>query len=69
MKGYISGLMWLKICLTALARAIWERNIAVEILLNSSGSTPIDYIISKPAYEEGLEYVEVTAEIIKRAQK
>ena len=68
-ERYISGLIWLTIYQTALVRAIWEMNISVDIILDNSGSVPIDSSIAKDAYEEGLEYVEVAAEIIKRSQK
>ena len=52
---YMTGLFLSKIYLTSLERAIWERNIYIEIILNNTGPIPIDFSIIESAYEEGLE--------------
>jgi len=65
----LPGLIWPKIYLTALARAIWERNVSVEIILCNPGSLPANCGITEAAYGNGWNCVDVAAEIVKRIQK
>ena len=46
-----------------------ERNISVEIRLNNIGPISVNRSITEDTYEEGLEYLDVVAEIIQRPKK
>lgn len=65
----LPGLVWPKIYMTAIARAIWEHNVSVEIILSNPGSLPSDCKPTEAAYGNGWSCIDVAAEIVKRIRK
>jgi len=59
---------WPKATLSALGRAIWEREVDVEIVLSNPGSIPGGLKPTEASYGNGWTCVDVAAEIIKTIQ-
>jgi phosphatidylserine/phosphatidylglycerophosphate/cardiolipin synthase-like enzyme len=68
-KVALPGTTWPKPYLNALARAIWEREVDVEIVLSNPGSMPDGLGPLDACYGNGWSCVDVAAEIIKRIKK
>lgn len=68
-KIALPGTCWPKAYLNALARAIWEREVDVEIVLSNPGSMPDGLGPLEACYGNGWSCVDVAAEIIKRIKK
>jgi len=65
----LPGLIWPKPYLTAIAHAIWRRDVVVNIILSNAGSTPSDLGLADGAYGNGWSCVDVAAEIVKLIRK
>ena len=68
-KVALPGLKWPKPILNALAKAIYERGVDVEIVLSNPGSIPDGLSITDAQYGNGWSCVDVAGEIIKRIKK
>jgi len=68
-KFALPGLTWPKPYLNAIARAIWQRGVDVEIILSNPGSIPNGLSPAEACYGNGWSCVDVAAEIIKRIKK
>ena len=65
----LPGLKWPKPVMMALAKAIWEREVDVEIVLSNPGSIPGSLAFTDACYGNGWSCVDVASEIIKRIGK
>lgn len=68
-KMALPGLKWPKPTLNALARAIWKRNVLVEIVLSNPGSIPGGLGMTEANYGNGWSCMDVACEIVKRIKK
>lgn len=68
-KIALPGLKWPKPILIALARAIFQRGVDVEIVLSNPGSIPDGLSLTDAQYGNGWSCVDVAAEIVKRIKK
>ncbi|CAB9510902.1 Inherit from NOG: PLDc [Seminavis robusta] len=68
-KQALPGLSWPHVYLKALALAIWERAVDVEIVLSNPGSIPGNLSPTEACYGNGWSCVDVAAEIIKTIRK
>jgi phosphatidylserine/phosphatidylglycerophosphate/cardiolipin synthase-like enzyme len=65
----VPGCVWPKKYLSALGRAIWKRNVNVEIVLSNPHSLPGGLRPTEAQYGNGWSCVDVAAEIIKTIRK
>jgi len=65
----LPGCTWPKPYLNALAEAIWDRDVKVEIVVSNPGSVPGGLNPLEANYGNGWSCVDCAAEIIKRIQK
>ena len=68
-KMALPGCTWPDNYLTALAQAIWERGVDVEIAVSNPGSIPAGLSPTEACYGNGWDCNDVAAEIIKRIQR
>jgi phosphatidylserine/phosphatidylglycerophosphate/cardiolipin synthase-like enzyme len=68
-KISVPGLSWPKPYLKALARALWEREVDIEIILSNPNSIPNDLSPLEANYGNGWSCNDVASEIIKRIKK
>jgi len=68
-KIALPGCVWPDGYLSALAKAIWERGVDVEIALSNPGSIPAGLSPTEACYGNGWDCNDVSSEIIKRIMR